>query len=225
MDCYPYDPTMNFRRLWIEQGRKDHWTKTKLSLDMEQLVAQIEEDREFRKKTEDEKNRFYHTMVKWNCEARDRKNKSIKWLQGKGNTNSSKWFVTIGFDDDKFELSNFRKWINNFITLNWILECEIVFERHRSEGIHNHCHMMFIPDLDAKGKPRSKANIVQNIYKSAGIKKLINGENFIQVQPWEDDRHVCYLNGEKKEAKLPLVEADRLFREENNIPHKFQKCV
>lgn len=223
MDSYPYDPLLNFRNMWIEQGEKDNWTKSKLSVSMEAICEEIESSKFFRNMTADERNRYYHNMVKQNCLARDRRLKSLKWLQGKVN-DTSKWFVTIGFDDTMFDLKKFKKWVNNFITLGWIVECEIVFERHRLDGIHNHCHMMFVPNLDAKGKPRSKSNIIQNIYKSAGIKKLITGENFIQVQEWEE-YHNKYLVGEKKEEKKHLVELDRQYREENNIPHKFQKCV
>jgi len=135
-------------------------------------------------------------------------------MEDHGSTN--KYFVTIGFNHQTFNVKDFLKSINVLFRKSFVLSAEGVFEIYRTNGEHPHIHIiMEVPKIRA-------GIVVTKIFQTAGMSKIVLSRNFIDVKPCEE-YHYKYINGEKIEEKMGCCEKDKLFREKNNIPHKLKK--
>lgn len=125
------------------------------------------------------------------------------------------WFITIGFNHQTWDVPKCKDVILKVLQLPFIKSCEAVFELHRENGLHPHCH--FYVETHSK-IPKSK--ILEKIWASAGIKKVVLAKNFIDIKVAQPV-HLGYIKGNKQDKKLPYVEQDKKWREENNIPHLY----
>lgn len=137
------------------------------------------------------------------------------------NDESRLWaFITVGFNEQTItpvKMANVSKKIAN---LKYFKECYYVLEKHRSNGIHHHTH--FLVKLCKKEYP---TKLIGWIFGVAGMKDVCLKKEFIDVlgpinskkvyQPF--DTYYNYIRGIKKEEKMPFVEMDRKWRDENKI--------
>lgn len=127
-------------------------------------------------------------------------------------------FVTIGFDDNQFDVTNEAVLINPVI--NRILETPgfdnvkfVVEKFRRNENgeiyIHRHVHLL----IDT---PLRKAKVIQFIFQKC--KKICASPNFVDVKCGGDRvRFEKYIKGDKTDTKLECVAKDKEWREKNKI--------
>lgn len=120
------------------------------------------------------------------------------------------YFVTIGFSHQDWSIKTCCNAIEKILNMNWVISAKANFELHRENGLHPHVH--FVIETNHK-----KGKIVDCIFKSEYIKKIVLKKNFIDVKPALES-HYKYINLEKQESKLGCVDQDRKWRQENNIP-------
>jgi hypothetical protein len=145
----------------------------------------------------------------------DWKKKSEKLLNELYFTQPTKHFVTIGFNHQTWTVGKCVALIQNILTFDWITGAKCVFEKHRENGEHPHVHLLIDSIL-----PKSK--ILEKIWAAKGIKKLVLKKSFIDYKP-AMDYHEKYILGDKQEAKIPYIEKDRIWRQENQINHLYEK--
>lgn len=125
-------------------------------------------------------------------------------------TRTSKYFVTVSFSEELFTVDTFKTWWSKMTSKAKVINCRGVLERHSDAGQNTHVHMII-------ETPFRKGRLLQFIWETAGIKKLISEKNFIDVKEYSE-RHEEYINGDKRESKVEYVEKDREFRKNNGIP-------
>lgn len=130
------------------------------------------------------------------------------------NIERKEWFVTLGFKDD-IQLLDFQRWIEKFMKKDTVIKLKGKYEIHTDKGYHPHFHM----ELQMNYK---QSKVIQYIWESAGIKKILESRNFIDVKP-KKSYHEDYLDGFKTDEKIENVEKDRTFREKHNIPEFYEK--
>lgn len=126
-------------------------------------------------------------------------------------------FVTIGFNHQTWSIPSCVKVIQTIIKFDWISSVCAVFEYHRENGLHPHCHMLI-----HLSEPLAKCKVLEKIWAAAGIKKVVLQKSFIDYKIAEE-YHYKYILGEKKELKMPFVEKDIQWRKQNNINDYFCK--
>lgn len=126
------------------------------------------------------------------------------------------FFITIGFNHQTWSISSCVKVIQTILEFDWILTCRAVFELHRENGEHPHVHLYIV----SKIKHRSK--ILEKLWATKGIKKVVLRKSFIDCKKAEL-YHRKYIILDKTECKLPLIEKDKIWRENNSIPEFFVK--
>lgn len=130
-------------------------------------------------------------------------------------TEKPDWFLTLGFNHQTWDVPKCKDIILRVLQLPFVKSASAVFELHRENGIHPHCHFY----IETHSKiPKSK--IIEKVWAVAGIKKVILNKNFVDLKIAQPI-HMKYIQGEKQEAKLKYVAMDKQWREENNIPHLF----
>lgn len=127
-----------------------------------------------------------------------------------GATDTMKYFVTVAFKEELFTVKQFKTWWCKMTSKAKVLNCRGVLERYSDAGQNTHLHMII-------ETPFKKGRLIQFIWETAGIKKLVEQKNFIDVKDY-DERHEDYVNGDKRESKKEHVEKDREFRKNNEIP-------
>jgi len=127
----------------------------------------------------------------------------------------NKWFITIGFNHQTYNIKECCVVIGLVLSHSIVKEGEAVFEFHRENGFHPHCH--FLLQLNDT-LPKSK--IVEKLFAIKGMKKVVLSKTFIDVKQAEE-YHIKYLKGDKTQEKMECVEKDIEFRNKNSIPQKF----
>lgn len=127
----------------------------------------------------------------------------------------NEWFVTINFNHQTYTIEKCVNLIKRVLAHEWVLTCTAVFEINRANGRHPHVHMIIKTDL-----PKSK--VIYNIWRTSGIKTIVLKQAFIDVKE-AIPQHQEYVTGNKQQSKMACVIADRLWRQENNIPESFVK--
>lgn len=131
-----------------------------------------------------------------------------------GSTN--KYFVTIGFNHQTFTPKAALTAVNAVFRKSFVNSAEGVFEFYRTNGEHPHIHIiMEVPKMRC-------GMLVTKIFQSAGMSKIVLSRNFIDVKECQL-YHYDYLEGNKIEEKMECCEKDKLWREQNNLPHKIKK--
>jgi len=131
-------------------------------------------------------------------------------------TDAPKFFVTIGFNHQTWKINSCVKVIENILSFDWILSCRAVFELHRENGEHPHCHFLMETEKMFKSK------VLEKIWATKGIKTVCLKKSFIDCKSAEKF-HQDYINLIKKESKMRYVALDTKWRKENNIPDAFIK--
>lgn len=134
-------------------------------------------------------------------------------------SNSNKYFITITCAPgvkpvDLLKLVFFLR-----DDCKWIKSMKAVIENHRLDGILLHTHMI----LEVVDSIKYGSTVKDKLFALKPCKKLITASNFIEYKDYKSDRHDKYIIGEKQENKMPLVEKDRVWRKENNIPDLIEK--
>jgi len=119
-------------------------------------------------------------------------------------------FVTIGFNHQEFTIDACHIAIQKILKMDWVISAKANLEYFRENGQHPHVH--FIIET-----PYKKGKIVDSIFKSKYMKKLVLKKNFIDVKP-ALECHFKYINLEKQEAKMVYVILDQEWRQKNQIP-------
>jgi len=127
---------------------------------------------------------------------------------------SLKRFITIGFNHQTYDIKQCLACIQSVLDMSIFKNGEAVFEFHRQNGFHPHCH--FILEMH---EPLRPSKVVEKIFAVKNMKKIVLSKTFIDVKPCEE-YHIKYLNGDKQTDKLDCVEKDKVFRKNNNIPEK-----
>lgn len=154
-----------------------------------------------------------------NCYYRDecwmKEKNEMKMLILKRVNAKTSHFVTIGFNHQTWSIDKCVKVIETIMSFDWIEKGKAVFELHRANGQHPHCHFLIDSIL-----PKSK--ILEKLWATKGIKKIVLNKSFIDYKS-ENHNHRNYINGQKTEDKMEYVRMDEKWREANNIPQFFEK--
>lgn len=146
-------------------------------------------------------------------------NQSILKKIDEKTSDPDKWyFVTLGWLDT-ITLCEMKSISKKIFDLSQWEKVYAVNEKHRENGIHYHTHFLI-----HTREPKSK--LFQYIKQVKGIRYLI--ANYQDKYPSsidvKDKSHGVpyqvyfnYVHGIKKTAKMPYVEKDRLWRNENNF--------
>jgi len=141
--------------------------------------------------------------------------KTLERLISPDSYEAKKYFVTLGFKHD-IQIADFKKWIEKWIQKDMVIKLKGKFEMHIDNGLqHPHFHMEI--QIDHK-----KSKVIQYIWQSAGIKKLMESQSFIDVKPFQD-YHEDYLDGLKTTEKMDNVQKDETFRKKHDIPEFYIK--
>lgn len=133
-----------------------------------------------------------------------------------GSSGEPVYMVTINYPDKFTDFAFMQEIVDRIREKDWVKKHEFVHEYHTEQGNHPHTHM--IMTCHKKFTPR---RLAETIFSTKNLKKYCEALNFVQVEKdthrsWID-RH-DYIVGNKKESKVHLLELDRRWREENNIP-------
>jgi len=126
------------------------------------------------------------------------------------------FFLTIGFNHQTYTIPKCVALIEKILTYDWILKCRAVFEFHRENGEHPHCHFLITTSLPNKSK------FLEQIWAVKGIKTIVLKKTFIDVQP-ALPRHTPYIMLDKADTKKIYIAKDIIWRKTNNIPEFFEK--
>lgn len=153
------------------------------------------------------------------CERRKQHDKAIMKRLGFGEE-ILPLFITLGFNHQTWTINSCLKVIETITTLGWIKSCRAVFEVHRENGFHPHCHIYIEPN-----ERLTKSKVLEKLWAVKGIKKVILSNNGKKCSTFIDyklaePRHIEYIMLRKQCKKMPFVELDNKWREENNIPIK-----
>ncbi len=121
------------------------------------------------------------------------------------------YFVTIGFSEELFTIEKFKGWWNKMTGKAKILNAKGVIERHSESGVNTHCHMII-------ESPMKKGRMLQFIWESWNMQKLVGHKQVIDVMFYDKERHDKYIEGDKKADKMEYVIKDREWRKEFNLP-------
>lgn len=126
-------------------------------------------------------------------------------------------FITIGFNHQTWTPQTCHQAITDLLTLPLIKTATAVFELHRENGLHPHVHLLITTD-----KKYPKSRVIDRIYNSKGMKKLIVGKQFVDYKMAEA-YHVGYIAGDKKAEKMEYVEKDNNWKIMQGLPYNYIK--
>lgn len=125
-----------------------------------------------------------------------------------------KWFITISFDDSKFDPLNVEKIMTDLLNKQylkadhywWCIEQRS--EDYNYYGFHVHLYI--------DNKKHQKSRLIDCVYCS--VKNFVGGKNEIDVRPvYTDNGVINYMSGEKPEEKLKKVEYDISMRKKYKL--------
>jgi len=120
-------------------------------------------------------------------------------------------FITIGFNHQTWSVNKCLKVIKTVTELGWVKSCRAVFELHRDNGLHPHCHFYIVPSVRY-----SKSKVLEKLWATAGIKGVVLQKSFIDYK-LAGDHHLNYIMLRKTCDKMPFVELDNKWRSDNKI--------
>jgi len=129
----------------------------------------------------------------------------------------SEWFVTLGFSHQVWNIPACVKVIKTILGFDWVLSSRAVFELHRKEGEHPHCHFVI-----RTTEKMAKSTVRDKIWRAGGLQKVCLKKNFVDVKPLLECHH-NYVLGIKDEKKTQYVAKDIAWRQRNNIEDLFMK--
>lgn len=153
---------------------------------------------------------FYNADKKWLLDKQKISKSIDKRLQLLESTPDGRWFVTIGFNHQTWNIQKCTKCIEKILGMDWIIKAKANFELFRENGEHPHCHFL----LETK-EPKSR--ILDKLFRPKYVKDIVLARSFIDVkeaQPFHDK----YINLDKQTLKQEYVEKDKEWRNKNNIP-------
>lgn len=128
---------------------------------------------------------------------------------------SLSYFCTIGFNHQTYTIEKCVDVINTILTFPWVLSCRAVFEFHRENGEHPHCHFLISTEIQ-------KSKVLEKIWATKGIKKVCLKKSFIDVKV-ALPAHAKYIMLDKQQSKMAYVAKDIIWRKKNAIPEFFEK--
>lgn len=129
------------------------------------------------------------------------------------------FFVTIGFNEQKFNPPAVLKALNKLFEKDWITSAYGVFEYYSEKGQHPHL-MMRLQVIESIFK-KGKGKIADKIMDSC-LGKFFDGRNYVDVKFWLPC-HQPYIELNKCSEKKEFLEKDVLWRIENNLPAFVEK--
>lgn len=133
------------------------------------------------------------------------------------NSETNKYFITIGFNHQTWDIPSCVKVIETIIGFDWVKTAEARFELFRENGRHPHVHFLIDPTHQI---PKSK--VLEKIWATKGIKKVCLKKSFIDFKI-AADYHSDYIKLLKKDSKMQYVKEDIEWRDQNKIPQVFEK--
>lgn len=225
----PYEEGVNYFKKFIDSEEQLHKHEYQLY-----PPDKVWMETKFHKKDDD---KFYYYMYCRNLIAmRKNRGKTIKddlVLMDKLNATAGSgenfyWaFITLNFDDSNNPtVKQIMTAVTKTLEKPFFIEVTAVVERHRTDGIHLHSHF-----LVKFAKKISPTRIIDGIYALRSVQAVLREKNFIDyLGPQKPEKYHApfdvyynYVRGLKKEQKMPYVEQDRKWREENNIQHLYEK--
>jgi len=134
-------------------------------------------------------------------------NKAVESLEP---TPNGKWFVTIGFNHQTWNVAKCCKVIEKIMSMEWIISAKANFELFRENGEHPHCHFI----IETK-EPKSR--LLDKMFRPKYVKEVVLAKSFIDCKIMSD-YHLKYINLEKQTSKTDYVAKDKDWRKKNNIP-------
>lgn len=127
------------------------------------------------------------------------------------------YFVTFSWSKDNFNPTHAATAVQRLFSKSWIDKAEGVFEYYGLEGDHPHFHCVL-----QTNKYKKIYDFRKKMLESSLAKGL--APNFVDVKPAKA-AHMDYVDGDKCPAKKECLEKDIIFRNENNLQHKYVKLV
>jgi len=160
---------------------------------------------------------FYDADRKWQMQCAEQLAITAKqdYAEKKIVIKPKEWFITIGFNHQTWDIPSCVKVIYKILSFDWVDSGTGVFELYRTNGEHPHVHLLLDLNQDL-----SKSKLLEKIWATAGIKKVVLKKPFIDIKVAEEYHH-NYIIGIKKPEKMPYCERDAEWREQNKIPHQF----
>lgn len=121
-------------------------------------------------------------------------------------------FITLGFNHQTWTIGKCLKVIQSIRDFGWVQSCRAVFELHRENGLHPHCHIFIQPAVRY-----SKSKILEKLWRTKGMQGVVLQKAFIdykEAMPY----HIEYIMLRKQESKMKHVHKDNEWRTLNNIP-------
>lgn len=124
------------------------------------------------------------------------------------------YLVTINYPPSFHDWHYMMDVVKTLSSFKSIVSIKHVHEYHGVKENHPHTHMLM--RVVKKQKP---SELVKMVYQAKGLAKHLGGSNFIDVtkKPKSYEEYEEYIEGDKKDSKLPNVEADKEWRIKNNI--------
>lgn len=139
----------------------------------------------------------------------------------KKNNDDFLWaFITVGWNEQTVTPKKMLSASLKIQKLKYFSSCEFVLEKYRENGVHHHTH--FLVKFNEKFPP---SKVIGWIFTTSGVKDICRESNFIDyLGPQKPKKHYepfevyyQYIRGNKKAAKLPYVESDKVWRSENDL--------
>ena len=126
------------------------------------------------------------------------------------------YMVTINYPDKYTGFAFMQQIVDSIKEKDWIKRIAWVHEYYTAKGNHPHTHM--IMTTHKKFTPR---RLAETIWATKNLKKYCEAMNFVQVEKdmyrtWID--RLDYIVGNKREEKIDLLDLDRQWRSQNQIP-------
>lgn len=193
-------------------------------------------------KDDNGKNRYWYDWVSAILKKiHKRKTVSIKQMNEQVVRLNSKsteliWaFITVGFDDERISMGDYNQHICNIKQIcksvaaltykaGAIKSISYVIEKHRTSGIHHHCHFLFV--FNEKVPP---SDMIDKVYGAFGLKKYVREKNHIDYKGPQKPKkqhasysvYYQYIRGEKRPEKLHCIDQDIQWRNEHKIEHLY----
>lgn len=136
-------------------------------------------------------------------------------------------FITLNFDDSSSPtIKQIVTAATKVLEKSYFINVLMVIEKHRQDGIHLHAHLLIKFD-----KLISPTRVIDGVFALKAVQAVCREKNFIDyLGPQKKGKYHApysvyydYVRGIKKPEKMPFVEQDRKWRDENNIPHLYEK--
>lgn len=165
---------------------------------------------------------FYESDLKWFELQEKQQNQIAKSVLQSDPEHLREIFVTIGFNHQTWDIPSCVKVIEKIVNASWVHSVRAVFELHRKNGEHPHCHFLIKQSDQLTRKDRTKSKVLERLWAIAGMKKVCREKSFIDykiAETW----HYDYIELKKTSDKMPYVDKDKQWRIENNIPEYWEK--